>query len=94
MSKIEQKLKDCSDLFAYFVCGLALSWPDGQTEYYEGKIHGNLQFPPIGDNGFGYDPIFCPTGYSVTFGQLSINKKEKISHRSQAFKKLISNQFS
>ena len=93
IKKIEEKIKEKNDLHAYFVCGLGLVWPDGYEEYYEGTIQGTLKFPPTGNNGFGYDPIFCPIGYDLTFGQLPNDQKEKISHRSIAFKKLQSVHF-
>ncbi len=74
---------------AYFVCVLALSLPDGTTSSFEGRVHGVLTFPPRGNKGFGYDPIFIPDGYDVTFGELDPNIKNSISHRAHAFAKFL-----
>lgn len=70
---------------ASFICNLALAWPDGHIEHVEGEIKGTLTFPPRGDKGFGYDPIFLPEGYDVTFGEMDTNSKHSISHRGRAF---------
>ena len=61
---------------------------DGTIKSFEGKVFGTLQFPPKGENGFGYDPIFIPKGYKKTFGEMKYSFKERISHRQKAFKKL------
>lgn len=74
---------------AYFISALCLCWPDGHVENFEGKVHGTLSFPPRGENGFGYDPIFIPTGFDVTFGEMSIAQKDALSHRTRAFEKLV-----
>ena len=74
---------------AFFCCALSLSIPNGEVYTFEGKVHGHLQFPPRGDNGFGYDPIFKPNGYKKSFAELSIKVKNKISHRALAVNKLI-----
>ena len=73
---------------AFFCCALSLSIPDGEIYTFEGKVHGHLQFPPRGNNGFGYDPIFVPLKYKKTFGEMTYAYKEKISHRKKAFTKL------
>ena len=73
---------------AHFCCALALSFPNGQTISFQGKVYGLLQFPAKGLNGFGYDPIFVPNGYKKTFGEMNYSYKERISHRQKAFKKL------
>jgi XTP/dITP diphosphohydrolase len=70
---------------ARFVCALALGWPDGHCEHVEGIIEGTLTFPPRGEKGFGYDPIFIPEGYDVTFAEMEPNIKHSISHRGRAF---------
>ncbi|MBN8543746.1 MAG: RdgB/HAM1 family non-canonical purine NTP pyrophosphatase [Alphaproteobacteria bacterium] len=70
---------------ASFICNLALGWPDGYVEHVEGEIKGTLTFPPRGDKGFGYDPIFIPEGYDVTFAEMDANTKHRISHRGRAF---------
>jgi XTP/dITP diphosphohydrolase len=75
---------------AHFTCALALAWPDnGQTEAFEGKVFGTLTWPPRGDKGFGYDPMFVPTGYDKTFGEFEPKEKHAISHRAEAFRKLV-----
>lgn len=74
---------------AYFICALCLVFPDGKTEHFEGRIDGALTFPPRGNHGFGYDPIFIPQGYDVTFGEMDANYKHTISHRALAFAKFL-----
>lgn len=74
---------------AHFVCALALCWPDGHSEWFEGRVDGTLAWPPRGDNGFGYDPIFVPAGHDVTFGEMDPAAKHAISHRADAFRKLV-----
>ena len=70
---------------AYFVCVLSLAYPDGQLRTIRGEIHGTLTFPPRGEKGFGYDPIFVPSGYNETFGEMNPDTKNAISHRAKAF---------
>ena len=75
---------------AHFVCALALAWPDdGQCEAFEGKVHGKLVWPPRGERGFGYDPMFVPVGHEPTFGEMEPEQKHAISHRADAFAKLV-----
>ena len=75
---------------AHFACALAIAWPnDGQTETFEGRVEGTLVWPPRGERGFGYDPMFQPVGYEETFGQIEPNLKHQISHRADAFRKLV-----
>ncbi len=90
IGRVEIALKEAeaTDASAYFVCGLALAWPDGDMHYEEGRVNGTLTFPPRGSHGFGYDPIFVPDGYDVTFGEMDPAKKHEISHRADAFAKL------
>jgi len=78
---------------AWFSCVLALAWPDGETEVYEGRADGTLTWPPRGTMGFGYDPVFVPEGRDVTFAQLDPEEKHRISHRADAFAKLVAEQF-
>lgn len=78
-----------SDTSAYFVCGLALAWPDGHIEYFEGRVDGELTWPPRGENGFGYDPIFIPDGHELTFGEMEAQAKHRMSHRADAFRQLV-----
>ena len=74
---------------AHFVCALAVVWPDGRSEWFEGRCDGILVWPPRGDKGHGYDPIFQPEGYDVTFGEMDPAEKHRISHRGDAFRKLV-----
>jgi XTP/dITP diphosphohydrolase len=74
---------------AHFVCALALCWPDGHSEWFEGRVDGILTFPPRGNNGFGYDPIFVPAGREQTFGEMAPDAKHAMSHRADAFRKLV-----
>ncbi|SOD95633.1 RdgB/HAM1 family non-canonical purine NTP pyrophosphatase [Caenispirillum bisanense] len=78
-----------SDRRAHFVCALCLAWPDGHTEVFEGKVNGELVWPPRGSRGFGYDPMFVPGGYDVTFGEMEPEKKHAMSHRARAFAQLV-----
>jgi len=78
-----------SDDRAHFTCALALCWPDGHCETFEGYVHGRLVFPPRGDRGFGYDPVFVPKGHDRTFGEMDATEKDRISHRAEAFRLLV-----
>ena len=80
---------DCVEPFrARFVCALALAWPDGHDETFEGVIAGDLTWPPRGNKGHGFDPMFRPDGYKETFGEMDRWEKNIISHRGLAFEKL------
>ena len=74
---------------AHFVCVLSLAWPDGAIDSFEGRCDGTLVWPPRGDRGFGYDPIFVKTGMDRTFGEIDQAEKHRISHRADAFAKLV-----
>ncbi|MDP9163601.1 MAG: RdgB/HAM1 family non-canonical purine NTP pyrophosphatase [Pseudomonadota bacterium] len=74
---------------AHFVCVLSLAWPDGAIESFEGRCDGTLVWPPRGDKGFGYDPMFVKAGMSETFGEIDPAEKHRISHRADAFAKLV-----
>lgn len=74
---------------ARFVCCLTLAWPDGHIEAFLGEVRGNISFPPRGRNGFGYDPIFTPLGASETFGEMEPEQKHAMSHRADAFRRLV-----
>ncbi|MDP2620148.1 MAG: RdgB/HAM1 family non-canonical purine NTP pyrophosphatase [Hyphomicrobiales bacterium] len=74
---------------ARFVCALCLAWPDGHAEAFEGEVEGALIWPPRGDKGFGYDPMFVADGQTETFGEMEPARKHAMSHRARAFKKLI-----
>jgi XTP/dITP diphosphohydrolase len=81
------------DRSARFSCVLALAWPDGDSAVYEGRVDGSLIWPPRGTMGFGYDPVFVPSGRSKTFAELDPEEKHRISHRADAFAKLVADQF-
>jgi XTP/dITP diphosphohydrolase len=75
---------------AHFACALSLAWPeDGQVQSFEGRVDGTLAWPPRGDKGFGYDPMFVPVGHDKTFGEFEPEEKHRISHRADAFRKLV-----
>lgn len=74
---------------AHFVCALALAWPDGHVEWFEGRVDGTLVWPPRGGNGFGYDPMFLPNGHEATFGEMDPDAKHAMSHRADAFRQLV-----
>jgi XTP/dITP diphosphohydrolase len=78
---------------AWFTSVLALVWPDGEQAVYEGRVDGTLTWPPRGAMGFGYDPVFVPTGETRTFAELHPAEKQAISHRAAAFAKLVAEQF-
>lgn len=74
---------------AHFACALSLAWPDGHCESFEGHVAGSLIWPPRGDQGFGYDPMFVPQGHDLSFGEIEPERKHAMSHRAHAFAKLI-----
>lgn len=90
MEKVETALREkgAEDRSAHFVCGLALAWPGGACEYFEGRVNGQLVWPPRGTKGFGYDPVFQPVGQELTFGEIEPERKHAMSHRAAAFRKL------
>jgi XTP/dITP diphosphohydrolase len=88
MARVERELGD-RDRRACFVAVLALVWPDGEIGLYRGEAPGRLTFPPRGERGFGYDPIFVPDGHQETFGKMDPAVKHRISHRARAFEKLV-----
>jgi XTP/dITP diphosphohydrolase len=87
MARVEHELGD-RDRTAWFVAVLALAWPDGHLASFRGEAPGRLVWPPRGERGFGYDPMFVPDGGSLTFGEMDPAEKHKISHRARAFVKL------
>ena len=90
MRRVEERLEETGsdDRRAWFTSALAVAWPDGPAVVVEGRVDGTLTFPPRGDRGFGYDPIFIPEGYGETFGEMDPALKDSISHRARAFAKL------
>ena len=89
MERVRKELGATLDRRAHFVCDLALAWPDGHVEVFEGRVDGTLVWPPRGTRGFGYDPMFLPEGGQQTFGEMEPGAKHQISHRARAFAKLM-----
>ena len=94
MREVERRLAEAGALTpgerrAHFVCALCLAWPDGHKEIFIGRVDGTLVWPPRGDKGFGYDPMFLPDGHDITFGEMEPDAKHAISHRADAFRQLI-----
>lgn len=96
MGKVEGMLQERGpevSRAAAFHCVLALAWPEGESAVYEGRVPGSLAWPPRGTLGFGYDPVFVPAGMEQTFAELDPAEKHRISHRADAFAKLVAEQF-
>lgn len=94
MQKVEDELRKAGAVTpeqrrARFICALTLAWPDGHVESFEGTVEGTAIWPPRGDKGFGYDPVFQPDGYEVTFAEMEPAEKHALSHRADAFRQLI-----
>jgi XTP/dITP diphosphohydrolase len=92
---IERGARNAEQRRAHFIAALCLAWPDGHVEQFEGRVDGVAAWPPRGDQGFGYDPLFLPDGFDRTFGQMSAEEKhglppkgKGLSHRARAFMKL------
>ena len=93
----EKGATDVKDRTARFVSVLCLAWPDGHTELFRGEVEGHVVWPPRGDKGFGYDPVFQPEGFETTFGEMSAEEKHgwkpgdasALSHRARAFKVFV-----
>ncbi|EJL30353.1 RdgB/HAM1 family non-canonical purine NTP pyrophosphatase [Novosphingobium sp. AP12] len=97
MGKVEGLLSEQGpdvDRSCWFSCTLAIAWPEGDEVVYEGRVEGTFSWPPRGTMGFGYDPVFVPNGRDVTFAQLPPEEKQSMSHRADAFVKLVADQFS
>ncbi|NBB53028.1 RdgB/HAM1 family non-canonical purine NTP pyrophosphatase [Rhizobium sp. CRIBSB] len=91
MQKVEERMDeigaahDPAGRRAWFTSALAVAWPEGPAVVVEGKVFGQVVFPPRGDRGFGYDPIFMADGHDLTFGEMDPVEKDAISHRARAF---------
>jgi XTP/dITP diphosphohydrolase len=92
MERVHRELGD-KERTALFVAILALASPNGDAELFRGEVEGSLVWPPRGDRGFGYDPMFVPAGGSLMFGEMDPTEKHKISHRARAFAKLVEGEF-
>ncbi len=93
MARLNTEIGAAQDRSAAFFCVLALAFPDGDVKTFEGKVDGEIVYPPRGEKGFGFDPIFQPLGYNTTFADMTLAEKQKISHRARAFQKLIEGVF-
>jgi XTP/dITP diphosphohydrolase len=92
MERVHRELGG-QDRSAFFVAVLALAWPEGDLELFRGEVAGALVWPPRGERGFGYDPMFVPEGGRATFGEVEPAQKHRISHRARAFAKLVEDCF-
>jgi XTP/dITP diphosphohydrolase len=93
MERVQRELGDSEDRSARFVCALCLAFPDGSNSVYEGECKGDIVWPPRGNRGFGYDPIFVMTGDTQTFAEIDPQVKHDKSHRADAFAKFLADQF-
>jgi len=89
MDRVLRELAPHASRRARFVSALALAWPDGHCELFQGEVAGEIMTEKRGHRGFGYDPIFCPFGYDVTFGEMDPDLKHEISHRAESFRQLM-----
>ncbi len=91
MNRVHEEMGDASDHTAWFVCVLAIAWPDGADATFRGEAWGDMVWPPRGRNGFGYDPIFQPSGHAMTFAEMPTASKDAMSHRAYAFRAFANN---
>jgi XTP/dITP diphosphohydrolase len=89
MTRVNAMMADASDRRAWFVAALCLAWPDAHTETFVGRADGLAIWPPRGDNGFGYDPMFVPTGGTRSFGEMEPAEKHSVSHRARAMAQVL-----
>ncbi|MGE0223499.1 MAG: non-canonical purine NTP pyrophosphatase [Acetobacteraceae bacterium] len=93
MQEVNRRVGDAADRRAWFIAALCLAWPDGHTETFIGRVDGSVVWPPRGERGFGYDPVFLPSGASETFGEMEPDAKYAVSHRARAFAQLTASCF-
>ena len=93
MKLVHEKMGDAADKSAYFTSVLVIANPDGSVMTAEGRIDGQIVWPPKGTGGFGYDPMFMPEGETRTFGEMKLEEKKNYSHRARAFKQLLETYF-
>jgi non-canonical purine NTP pyrophosphatase (RdgB/HAM1 family) len=93
MAAVHERIGDNPDRRAWFIAALCLAWPDGHTETFLGRIDGTVVWPPRGDKGFGYDPMFVPAGAQQTFGEMDADEKHAVSHRARAFAQVLTSCF-
>jgi len=93
MATVRSRLGDAADRRAWFIAALCLAWPDGHTETFLGRVDGTVVWPPRGEKGFGYDPMFLPAGGMQTFGEMDPEAKHAVSHRARAFAQVLASCF-
>jgi XTP/dITP diphosphohydrolase len=93
MAMVHERIGDNPDRRAWFIAALCLAWPDGHTETFLGRVDGAVVWPPRGDKGFGYDPMFVPAGRQQTFGEIDPEEKHAVSHRARAFVQVLTSCF-
>jgi XTP/dITP diphosphohydrolase len=93
MATVHERIGDNLDRRAWFIAALCVAWPDGYTQTFVGRIDGTTVWPPRGDRGFGYDPMFVPAGCQQTFGEMNPDDKHAISHRARAFAQVLASCF-
>lgn len=89
MAMVHARMGDAEDRRAWFIAALCLAWPDGQTATFLGRVDGTVAWPPRGSRGFGYDPMFLPSGGKQTFGEMDPDAKHAVSHRARAFAQVL-----
>jgi XTP/dITP diphosphohydrolase len=89
MARVNREIADGADRRAWFVAALCVAWPDDHTETFVGRIDGVATWPPRGEKGFGYDPMFVPAGTTATFGEMDAAEKHAVSHRARAFAQFL-----
>lgn len=89
MQRVHREMGGSADRRAWFVCALCLAWPDGHADTFQGRVDGQVAWPPRGAHGFGYDPMFVPLGSALTYGELDPAEKHVISHRARAMTQLF-----
>jgi XTP/dITP diphosphohydrolase len=93
MATVQERIGDNPDRRAWFIAALCLAWPDGHTQTFLGRVDGTVVWPPRGDKGFGYDPMFVPAGGQQTFGEIDPEEKHAVSHRARAFVQVLTSCF-
>lgn len=89
MQKVHDAMGDAPDRSAHFMSVLALVLPNGEEHIFEGRCEGHIVWPPRGESGFGYDPMFVAEGETRSFGEMTLSEKKQYSHRARAFQNLI-----
>jgi XTP/dITP diphosphohydrolase len=93
MARVNEKIGPNPDRRAWFIAALCLAWPDEHTETFIGRVEGSVVWPPRGEKGFGYDPMFVPAGSTLTFGEVEADAKHAVSHRARAFAQMLASCF-